>query len=486
MKKSPYTLTWIIAAALVAIGISLIIGMQQSVWFDEAYSVLVAQHDPAKIVQLVSVDIHPPGYYLLLHFWGDTFGWEDLPLRLLSVLALGGSIVMAGILTRRLFGDKAAVAAVTVAALSPLLLRYGFEMRMYSIASLIGVSATYVMVSARAAGKKYAVWLWAAYALLVITGVMISYHLTLLWAAHAAWLAYSDRGKLKYFWKLPWVRAYAAAVVPFLLWLPTFIAQLGGNALASIGQPMNLEQILGVFSFNIFYVPLWQVDIFQTILLLAVITIGTVAFMRAYKHKQTRAQLLLLAAYIAVPVMLFMVASILRPLYVERYLSHVAIGGAMLAGVLVTVLTKPYKPLQRTIIYVLGVGILIIGVYNLAHVGNYNYQRMQKPDVAASASTIDCVGATVVAADPYVATELSYYLPTTCDMRFYSEWNKMGGGYAPFSESPLRLSTTKIPLLTSRLYYVYYANPTLELVPEYHQVNITTNNGLTVAEYEAN
>lgn len=483
-QQNKYTVIYITIAALVAMGVSLWVGMQQSVWFDEAYSVIVSKQEPAEIIQLVGVDVHPPAYYLLLHAWGSAFGWGEFPIRLMSVLALGGSIIIAGLLVRRLFGDRAAIVSTAIIAFSPLLLRYGFEIRMYSLASLIGVAATYTLVRARAAGT-HALWLWAAYAILLALGILTLYHLALLWLAHVAWLAYVDKKKLKRFWLLPWARAYAVAAILFLPWLPAFVGQLGNGALANIGQPMNIEQLLGVLSFSLFYKPVWQVNVIETIVLVAFIALGVRAWQRSVMHKENKEHLLLLAAYISVPILVFMIASFLRPVYVERYLSHVAIGMMMLTGVLLARMTKSLKLAKQFGAYTLMGAVLMIGVYNLATVGNFNYQRMQKPAVSTAAATIDCAGATVIAADPYVATELSYYLPATCDLRFYSERQTLGGGYAPFSNSPLRISDVHVPILANRLYYAYYGEPTLMIVPAYHQITTRTSGGLTVAIYEA-
>lgn len=477
---------YIIVAAIVAMSISLWIGMQQSVWFDESYSILVARQEPAEIIRLSSVDVHPPAYYLLLHAWGNALGWGEATLRLSSVLAFGGAIILAGLLMRRLFNDRTAIMVVSVLAFSPLLLRYGFEIRMYALAALIGIAATYVMFLARNAGKGTAAfWLWVSYAVFVAVGVLTLYHLALLWVAHVAWLGYVDRDKLKRFWVLPWVRAIAGAALLFMPWLPTFLKQAGNGALANIGQPMNMEQLIGVLSFNLFYKPLWQVGVIETIVLIAAIAAGAWALIAMFRQKQNRNWLLLLAAYIAVPIILFMVASFLRPVYVERYLSHISIGLMALVGVLFAFSTGRAKVGTRMTAYMLGFAVLVAGVYNLSVVGNFNFQRMQKPAVDEAAQAIDCTGATVVAADPYVATELSYYLPATCDLRFSSEWQSLGGGYAPYSDSPLRLSSVNVPLLTNTLFYVYYDNPKLNIAPEYQQINKRTNGGLTVVQYEA-
>lgn len=202
---------------------SLYIGMNQSLWFDEAYSIMVAKQSVGQAVHLASVDTHPPLYYVLLHFWGDLWNWNVFGLRLLSIMAYGGSIAVAALLGRRIFGSKAGMWMAGTIALSPLLMRYGFEIRMYAIASLIGITATYVMVLAIQANARKRYVLWAIYAALVVAGMYLLYYLALLWVAHALWLLFMTYQKksISQLHKQPWVWAYIASVVP-LPWLPTF------------------------------------------------------------------------------------------------------------------------------------------------------------------------------------------------------------------------------------------------------------------------
>lgn len=480
--QSPAVLIFALAA-IVAMTISFWIGIQQSVWFDEAYSVLVAQHDIGDIISLTSVDTHPPGYYIMLHGWGNTFGWDAVSLRLLSVLALGVSVVIAGLLVRRMFGDRAAITSVALIAISPLLLRYGFEIRMYAIASLIGVAATYVLVVARANAGRWA-WRWVVYGLLVAVGMLTLYHLALLWTAHVVWLVLSDWRKFRRVWALPWVWAYVGAFILFLPWLPKFLGQIGNGALANIGQPMTLDQLLGVITFNMSYKPVWQTGVGTAVLVIAGIIGAVWAWRRVYANPRYRAYLALLALYIGVPIVLFMLASYWRPLYVERYLSHVAIGLIMLVGVLIAGATRTLHRRYQVAAYAVVAVVILTGVYHLARVGNYNFQRLQKPAVAHVAHDIDCTGATVVAADPYIDIELQYYLPPTCDLRFYSPWQSLKGGYAPLNDSPLRLASTKLPQLSNTLYYVYYKEPELHVAPSYKEFATQTYYDLTVVKYE--
>ena len=69
MKKKEHTwngLFWwsiiiIVACLAYAIGIS-----HESIWYDEAYSSIMAGHPLGAIIYLTTYDNHPPLYYLLL------------------------------------------------------------------------------------------------------------------------------------------------------------------------------------------------------------------------------------------------------------------------------------------------------------------------------------------------------------------------------------------------------------------------------------
>jgi uncharacterized membrane protein len=71
-----------------------LINLNQSLWLDEAVSVLLARD--LSLVQLIkhfrSADFHPPLHYFFLHFWGRIFGWSEISMRLPSVLFGIGTI----------------------------------------------------------------------------------------------------------------------------------------------------------------------------------------------------------------------------------------------------------------------------------------------------------------------------------------------------------------------------------------------------------
>lgn len=479
----------LIVGAVGAMLMSLGIGLSQSVWFDEAYSIMVAKQPLDQLLHLAAVDTHPPLYYVVLKAWAGMFGWGEFALRSLSVLALGGSLIFGGLLVRRLFGVRAALVTLPFIVLAPFLLRYGFEIRMYALASLIGIAATYTLVAAVEAKTATQRWIrYGIYAVLVALGVYTLYYTALLWAAHLVWLVYMTYKQKKPLLKAPWLLAYAGSVVLFLPWFPEFFRQVNNGALAPISQAMTLENLLGIVSFNFMYQPVWELSALQSLLVLFVL--GAVIFITAralrVASKEERAKFLLLACYIVIPIAVLTLVSLFRPMYVERYLAHVALGGMLFVGVAVALATKKSTTMLQSVAALLIV-VLVVGVAHLVQVGNYNFQRLQKPDIAQAAKSLTACesGSTILAADPYVAIELSYYVKN-CDIYFYSEDDALGGGYAPLSESPLRVSDPSLQLATEKsVYYVHYDEPKLEL-PGNLQKSLEEKYGaLTVAQFSA-
>jgi hypothetical protein len=207
------------------------------------------------------------------------------------------------------------------------------------------------------------------------------------------------------------------------------------------------------------------------------------AFQLATKKEQV--YLWLLVLYTLVPVVLIALISLVKPMYVERYISHIILGALLFIGVAVTYVTRKASP--RTLLAVGALYIvLLLGVGHLADVGNYNYQRLQKPDIKQAVAAIDCnQDTTVLAADPYVAIELSYYMPN-CEVRFYSQDAVLKGGYAPLSDSPLKIEHPSKELANShKLVYVYYDKAELTMPANLLQTNQQSYGPLNVDTFSA-
>ncbi|MGD8735923.1 MAG: hypothetical protein PVJ85_04125, partial [Anaerolineae bacterium] len=76
----------VLALILVALGLRLARLSFQPLWWDEGWSVYFASSELRTIFELTAVDIHPPLYYVLLHYWTQFLGSGVVAIRLFSVL----------------------------------------------------------------------------------------------------------------------------------------------------------------------------------------------------------------------------------------------------------------------------------------------------------------------------------------------------------------------------------------------------------------
>jgi uncharacterized membrane protein len=110
--------------------------LNADVWFDEAYSILYARQ-PVKEILGVH-DVHPYGFYLVLHFWMKIFGDSSVSARIPALLFGIGAFCMLYLIAKKLFGnDKNFNAFIFIFgflfAISPTTIYYFTEARMYSM-----------------------------------------------------------------------------------------------------------------------------------------------------------------------------------------------------------------------------------------------------------------------------------------------------------------------------------------------------------------
>jgi 4-amino-4-deoxy-L-arabinose transferase-like glycosyltransferase len=131
--KSRHT-THLVALFAVAFLVRLI-GLNQSLWLDEAITAQVIRHySPLELISVFSPqDFHPPFYYLLLQAWSQIFGISEVALRLPSVLlslAAGWLVYVSG---KLLANKTAGWWSAALFLFNPLILYYSQEARMYSL-----------------------------------------------------------------------------------------------------------------------------------------------------------------------------------------------------------------------------------------------------------------------------------------------------------------------------------------------------------------
>jgi mannosyltransferase len=155
----------------------------QSLWFDESISLAIARDlTPSQILANIALSIHPPLYYLLLHFWVQAAGINDYSARFPSVVSSLLSIPLIYQVGRSLFNHKVGLWAAFMLAVMPFQIQYAQEARMYALLLLLTLVTLLSFVRATQTGRLR--W-WIAYLVAFILGlythyfigfVVLSYH----------------------------------------------------------------------------------------------------------------------------------------------------------------------------------------------------------------------------------------------------------------------------------------------------------------------
>ena len=121
----------------------------KGLWLDEAFSVWLSSHNILDMLHwVVSVDQHPPLYYLLLHYWIALNGDTPYDVRMLSVLFGVAAIPVIYLIGKRISGPALGLAAAMLLALSPFHIRFAQETRMYTLLTFNAAVAIYALVVA--------------------------------------------------------------------------------------------------------------------------------------------------------------------------------------------------------------------------------------------------------------------------------------------------------------------------------------------------
>lgn len=246
MRRDPWL--W---AALVAGGLLRAYRLDAaSLWLDEAISAGMAMLSPGRLLGAAAADVHPPGYYLLLHAWVMPWTGAGPPTEwaLRSLSAVCG--VLALPLVYRLAlgstGDRTTARwAICLAAVSPFAVAAGREARGYALLGLLWVAQWVVWNRARRApGWRPTVALG-----LLLAAALYVHYLTVLWWLALALLPWLEEGRRA---RLPrgWWIATAIGAAAFFPWLPIFLEQLAGaprSWLPFRHSPLLVLRTLGTF-----------------------------------------------------------------------------------------------------------------------------------------------------------------------------------------------------------------------------------------------
>jgi len=320
----------------------------RSLWFDEAFSVYVAQRSPGDILRLLRAgDPHPPLHYLLLHVVIRLFGNGEVVVRAPSALASVGSVLLTFLLGRRLAGARVGLLASLLLALSPFHIASGREARMYPLLTLLALGSIYALWLALEEEKRRH---WITYTVTTLLALGTHHFAFLLLPAQLLLVLAPGCSRRA---TRNWFLALVVVALLYVPYVPSLAKQLGvARNWPDIRPPFGVRaetDLLGLLSFgggsfgmgDYFRRGFLQLDqrlpLLLPFILLPAMGIGALGGWR---------KRIFLLSYLIVPIALVSLISVRWNIFYERYFSFVLPPFAIMtaAGILGTGRNWPRTP----------------------------------------------------------------------------------------------------------------------------------------------
>ena len=221
----------LLALLLLATGLRFYDLTAQSFWNEEGNTARLVERPLSLIIEGAAGDIHPPGYYVLLHGWRALTGESEFALRGFSALCGVLTVAVTASVARRAGGRWAALGVALFVAVHPLAVYYGQEARMYALLGLVSVLTLWA--ASRPIPESPARWIWIVRLTLCIAlGLYTHYgYILALASLNAAfglrWLIDFAKGRRRWRTLGVWIVAHALAGALFAPWAPIALRASG-------------------------------------------------------------------------------------------------------------------------------------------------------------------------------------------------------------------------------------------------------------------
>lgn len=275
LRRFAPALMCLLAFALAAIGLS-----SRSLWGDEAFSVW-ASKQPAALL-MAGLDAQPPLYHLVLKWGRALWGESVFAIRFASLCCGVLCVPLAWRAAAWLLNRRAALLCTLMISVSPMLLYYAQEARMYALAALFSSAA--IAVTARGLRGNVSILAWLGYALATLAALFSHFYTLPVLLVNTAALLFGGRGARGRLSQ--WMLAHGAIALTFGAWffgLQWRVLTRSAAARNTLWPPLSevLENIQrgasGLF-FGLRYVE-WQA--WPALVLCAMALLGAVPLWRA-------------------------------------------------------------------------------------------------------------------------------------------------------------------------------------------------------------
>ena len=231
---------------LIVLGI-IFIGLgafHNNVWFDESYSVAMANHSFGEIWSIGGHDVHPVLYYWALRIVCLLTGGSIIAYRLFSAIPIAIMIILGYTHIRKDFGEKTGLIFSFLAAFLPEMATYAIEVRMYSWAIL---TVTLLAIYAYRLSKEDKTKHWIIFGISSIASIHLHYYgLMAAGLINVALLVYLiiKKRKTGLIFIISFGIVQALSYLPWLMFLATQMKQVSGGFWISLEFPKAPMELL--------------------------------------------------------------------------------------------------------------------------------------------------------------------------------------------------------------------------------------------------
>ena len=290
----------------------------QGLWRDEVDAIRFASQAPGELLRAFATPgYNGPLYYVLLRPWLRVAGESEFSLRFFSLFFGLLSVPLVYRLARRLFPPKPwlALVAALLATVSPYLVWYGQEGKMYAlVVALVLLSMDRYLAALEEGGWQR----WLAYVLVTSLAFYVHLIAALVVPVQAICFFLIARRVRATRWK-PWLASMAALTLPYLpllAWQLPLLLQPAQTGYRFVPLPEMLYSLLLSYSLGV----VWSGTPWILALLLGLLL---AAGLLSKGARLSPARLAMLACWLFLPILLFFLLTLIRPLYTARYLIFV-------------------------------------------------------------------------------------------------------------------------------------------------------------------
>lgn len=396
----------------------------ESVWYDEAFSMMMTEHTTMEIIRFTMADNHPPLYYLLLNFTLGVLGTSEAALRALSAFGAVLIVLMGAGPVRRIFGNRTAYIYAAVTLFTPAVLVYAHEARMYTLAML---SVTAGVLYSHLAVRHHRRRDWILFGLATLAAAYLHYYaliaafFTHIFSLIVVFTKQPDQRK-------PALLTGGLVLLGYLPWVIPFVKQILDVKTGFWLLPTTVDDVV-----HAFYQPFVFKDYFHwpnegikltmhlaLFISLLMIVLGVIVAIKKKAQPFLSFGGLLLFVYIGTLVTAILVSVFLTPIFYARYFLVCSVLYSLLLSISISVIPKKILPPIMVGIFALMNVFVIKGIYT-----DYHNHPMKK--LVAAISQHMGPDDLIATSDSYSLGPSLYYFPDVEHYHYSNVWEARWG-----------------------------------------------------------